>query len=103
MAAAGQVAADPILHNLDWLAGNSEDVFLPLRSNDSRFVMPGTTRAVLHRCQIFCGLTRALLHGRVGIAGAELSPPDARINTDEPTEDTREVRLVMHPAVEAYL
>ena len=103
MAAARQVATDPIHHDLDRLAGNSEDVFLPLRPVIQGSSCPGTTRAVLRRCQIFCGLTRALLHGRIGIAGAELSSPNARINTDEPTKDTREVRLIMHPAVEAYL
>jgi hypothetical protein len=74
--------------------------FAPMIQGSSR---PGAARVVLHRCQIFCGLTRALPHARVGITGAELSPPDARIDTDEPTKDTREVRLIMHPAVEAYL
>jgi hypothetical protein len=60
-------------------------------------------RAVLHGRQTFCGFTRDFFHARVGFAGAELSAPDARINTDEPTKDAREVRLIMHPAVEAYL
>src|SRR5580704_7371961 len=43
MAAARQVATDPILHHRDRLAENSADVFLdiPLRSNDSRLIMLG--------------------------------------------------------------
>jgi hypothetical protein len=64
---------------------------------------PGATRDVLHGRQIFCGFTRAFFHARVGFDGAELSAPDARTNTDEPTKDACEVRLIMHPAVEAYL
>ena len=41
MAAAGQVAADPMLDDLDRVTGDPEDVFLPFCSNGSRFITPG--------------------------------------------------------------
>jgi hypothetical protein len=63
---------------------------------------PGISRAVSHDRQIL-GITHAFFNARVDFTGAELSAPYAWINTDEPTKDPREVRLIMHPAVEAYL
>jgi hypothetical protein len=57
----------------------------------------------LHSRQIARGYTRVFFYPRIRLASAELSAPDARINADEPAKDTREVRLIMHPAVEGDL
>ena len=60
-------------------------------------------RTVLHGSQISCGDTRISFNARIRVGGAELSAPDAWISTDDPAKDPREVRLIMHAAVEGDL